>query len=106
MRAYPVVVSLAAAAAFGITLLRPPTLIERFALASGEKKTEALRIYCRRVTALWTVWLFCNAGIAAWLALSDHDAAWALWTGLLSYIVSGTIFIGEWLWRRVASHPE
>jgi uncharacterized membrane protein len=98
--AYPVLMSLAAAAMFGVTLRRPPSLIERFATASGEPWSPALRLYCRNVTLIWTLWLLINAAIAAYLALAQNDEAWALWTGLLSYLVSGALFAGEWLVRH------
>jgi uncharacterized membrane protein len=99
-RAYPVLMSLAAAGVFAVTLRRPPSLIERFAMASGEPWSPALRLYCRNVTLIWALWLSVNAAIAAYLALSHDDAAWALWTGLLSYLVSGALFAGEWLVRH------
>jgi uncharacterized membrane protein len=99
-RAYPVLLSLAAAGVFAATLRRPPSLVERLALASGEPWSPALRLYCRNVTLIWALWLGVNAAIAAGLALSRDDQAWALWTGLLSYLVSGALFAGEWLVRR------
>lgn len=99
-RAYPVLISLAAAGVFAVTLFQPPSLVERLALATGEPWSLALRDYCRKVTLIWSLWLTVNAAIATMLALADDDAAWALWTGLLSYLVSGTLFAGEWLVRR------
>jgi uncharacterized membrane protein len=99
-RAYPVLLSLSAAGVFAVTLLQPPSLIERLAVASGESWSPALRLYCRYVTLIWAAWLGINAVIAACLALSHDDQAWALWTGLLSYLVSGALFAGEWLVRR------
>jgi uncharacterized membrane protein len=104
-RAYPVVLSLAIAGVFAITLLGPTSLVERFALASGEVWSPELRAYCRKVTAIWALWLAINAVIAAGLAFSGYDRAWAIWTGALSYLVSGLLFAGEWLVRRrVAQH--
>jgi uncharacterized membrane protein len=101
-RAYPVIISLAAAGVFAVTLWRPPSLIERLALASGESWSSDLRVYCRRVTLIWALWLIGNAVIAGCLALAHDDQAWALWTGLLSYLVSGALLAGEWLVRRYA----
>jgi uncharacterized membrane protein len=105
-RAYPVLISLAAAGVFAVTLWRPPSLIERLALASGEPWSPALQGYCRNVTLIWALWLGLNAAIAAGLALEHNDQAWALWTGLLSYLVSGALFGGEWLVRRKVSGPR
>jgi uncharacterized membrane protein len=98
--AYPVLMSFAAAGVFAVTLRRPPSLIERFAMAAGEEWSLSLRRYCRKVTLTWAIWLGINAAIAAYFALSDNDQAWALWTGVLSYLVSGALFAGEWLIRH------
>ncbi|MBP2292050.1 hypothetical protein [Azospirillum rugosum] len=97
---YPVVVSLGFAAAFGVTLRHPPSLVERFARRTEPDLPPRGVAYCRAVTALWTGWLLLNAVIAAGLALAGDDAAWALWTGLLSYLVTGALFAGEMLVRR------
>jgi len=99
-RAYPIVLSLAAATAFAITLWQPQSLVEKLALASGEVWSPELRSYCRNVTTIWALWLAINAAIAAALALSGNDAAWALWTGAIFYLVSGALFAIEWLVRR------
>jgi len=104
VRAYPVLLSLAAAFVFGITLWRSPSLVEQFALATGEPWSPELQHYCRNVTLIWTVWLCLNAAVAAELALSGSDRAWALWTGLLSYGVSALLFAGEWTVRRFLKH--
>ena len=99
-RAYPVVLSLAAASAFAITLRQPESLVEKFALASGEVWSSELQSYWRNVTMIWALWLAINAAIAAALALFGDDAAWALWTGAIFYLVSGTLFAVEWFVRR------
>lgn len=98
-RAYPVVVSLAAAGVFAVTLRRPPSLVERLAIGSGQIWSPSLRTYCRNVTAIWALWLTLNAAIAAGLAIADNDRAWLLWTGAISYLVSGLLFGIEWLVR-------
>ena len=48
---------------------------------------------------IWTVWLAVNAAIAALLAVLTSEAAWALWTGLLAYLIMGALFVGEMLIR-------
>ena len=96
---YPVALSLAAAYAFGISLWRPPSLIERFARIGEPDLPAAGQNYCRIVTMIWTVWLAVNAAIAALLAVLTNEAAWALWTGLLAYLIMGALFVGEMLIR-------
>jgi uncharacterized membrane protein len=96
---YPVALSLAAAYAFGISLWRPPSLIERFARIGEPDLPAAGQSYCRIVTMIWTVWLAVNAAIAALLAVLGSKEAWALWTGLLAYLIMGALFGGEMLIR-------
>jgi uncharacterized membrane protein len=96
---YPVALSLAAAYAFGISLWRPPSLIERLARIGEPEMPAAGRSYCRIVTMIWTVWLAVNAAIAALLAALASEGAWALWTGLLAYLIMGVLLGGEMLIR-------
>jgi uncharacterized membrane protein len=100
-KAYPVALSLVLALAFGLSLRQPKSLVERFAEISGDAQGPAARLYCRRVTLLWTVWLAINALICAVLALAGSLEAWTLWTGLLSYLAIGLIFSAEYLVRRI-----
>lgn len=100
-KAYPVVVSGGLAFFFGASLWRPPSLAEQMAKLGGETISPAIRIYCRRVTAIWAIWLAINTVIAAALAVVGSLAAWALWTGLISYLIMGFIFAGEFLLRRL-----
>lgn len=99
-RFYPVLLSLTVAAVFAISLWRPPSLIERLArLRHGVLPPEG-QVYCRRLTVVWTVWLVANAGIAAALAMAGTDDYWALWTGLISYVVMGALFAGDYILRQ------
>lgn len=100
-KAYPVLLSLAAAYVFVQSLISPPSLIERMARVRRATVSEGLRIYCRNLTVIWVVWLVLNAAIAAALAVHGSDQAWALWTGVLSYVLSGLLLVGEMGVRRV-----
>jgi uncharacterized membrane protein len=101
VKAYPVAVSLAVASVFGATLLHPPSLIERFARLREVDLPPAAHSYCRKVTIVWTVWLSANTIIAAILALPGNDAAWALWTGLVAYLIMGALFASEIVVRHI-----
>jgi uncharacterized membrane protein len=100
-KAYPVLLSLAAAYVFAQSLLSPPSLIERMARVRRATISDGLRVYCRNVTVVWAVWLVANAAVAAALAVHGSDRAWALWTGCLSYVLSGILLVGEMAVRRV-----
>jgi uncharacterized membrane protein len=105
-KAYPVLLSLAAAYVFAQSLLSPPSLIERMARVRRPTVSEGLRIYCRNLTVIWVVWLVLNAAIAAVLAVHGSDRAWALWTGVLSYVLSGILLVGEMGVRRVVLRKQ
>jgi uncharacterized membrane protein len=99
-KAYPVVISGGLAFLFGASLWRPSSLVERMAELGGETLSPAIRLYCRRVTMVWALWLAINTFIAAALAIFGSLEAWALWTGFLSYLVMGLIFAAEFTLRR------
>ncbi len=94
-RAYPTVLSLLVAAVFGNSLRHPPSLVERLARAREPELSLMGQAYCRKVTWVWTLWLLANAAIASALALGSSLGLWAIWTGLVSYLVMGALFFGE-----------
>ncbi len=99
-KAYPVLVSAMLAAVFGLSLLRPPSVIERLAMLSEPDLPPAGRRYCRRVTVMWLGWLVFNALLSAALALWGSVEAWTLWCSVLSYLAMGALFLGEYAVRR------
>jgi uncharacterized membrane protein len=105
-KAYPVLLSLAASYVFAQSLLAPPSLIERMARVRRATVGEGLRVYCRNLTVIWAVWLLANAAIAAVLAVHGSDRAWALWTGCLSYVLSGVLLVGEMGVRRAVLRKQ
>jgi uncharacterized membrane protein len=100
VKAYPVMMSLAAASAFGMSLRRPPSLIERFARLREPDLPPAGVAYTRKLTMVWTVVLLANAAVAAGLGIWGSLAVWTLWNGLLAYLVMGTLFAGELVYRH------
>ena len=99
-KAYPVVISGGLAVMFAASLWGSKSLVEKMAELGGETLSPAIRLYCRRVTMVWALWLVINTLIAAALGIFGSMEAWALWTGLLSYLVMGLIFAAEFILRR------
>ncbi|MEI6986067.1 MAG: hypothetical protein WCK65_08065 [Rhodospirillaceae bacterium] len=99
--AYPVLLSSGMAVLFGQSLLRPPSLIERFARLTDPTFPPEGVSYCRMVTVVWTLFLMANAAVAAGLALWSTPEVWALWTGLVAYILMGMLFAGEYAVRQL-----
>jgi uncharacterized membrane protein len=102
-KAYPAVLSGIVAAVFANSLRHPPSLIERIARIRNPDLTVAARSYCRGVTWVWTLWLSANAVIATALGLWGTLGLWALWTGVISYLVLAALFVGEMMLRPAIS---
>jgi uncharacterized membrane protein len=100
VKAYPIVISLAVAGIFGNSLIWPPSLIERIARLREPDLPPAAIAYTRGVTQVWFGFLLGNAAIAAALGLWGTLAQWTLWTGLISYLLMGSLFLGELAWRH------
>ena len=99
VKAYPVLVSLVIASFFGLSLIYPPSLVEQIARLTEPDLPPGGVIYTRKVTIVWLIFLLANACISAATALFGNLAQWTLWNGLLSYILMGILFMGEWIFR-------
>jgi uncharacterized membrane protein len=95
VKAYPAMISVAAASVFGASLIWPPNLIERIARLKEPDLSLQGQIYTRRVTQVWTSFLLINAGISGATAFWGSPEQWMLWNGLISYLLMGVLFVGE-----------
>jgi uncharacterized membrane protein len=98
--AYPVLMSLGMAAAFGLSLRGGPTLVEIFSSLTHPDPTPAAKAYMRKVTLVWCVFLLGNAAVSALTVASGDMVLWTLYNGLISYVLMGVLFAGEYLVRR------
>jgi uncharacterized membrane protein len=106
LRWYPVLISGLLLGLFGASLKYGPPLVERLArLREPQLPQKAIR-YTRHVTIAWCLFFLCNGLCAAALTLWAPLSWWALYTGLISYVLIGLMFAIEWLIRqRVRGHP-
>jgi uncharacterized membrane protein len=96
----PVLINLALLATFGSSLFSGRPMVERFArLHVGTLSDPEVR-YCRTVTRIWCGFFVANGAIALYLALAGSLEAWALYTGLISYILIGTLLGTEYIYRH------
>ena len=98
--AYPILMSLGMAAAFGFSLRDGPSLIELFASLTTPDPGPAARLYMRKLTMVWAVFLTANAMISGITLAWGDMAIWVLYNGLISYILMGALFAGDILLRR------
>jgi uncharacterized membrane protein len=100
LRLYPAALSGAFLVVFGLSLLNPPTVVERIARLRNPELPAAGVRYTRQVTQIWCAFFVLNGLIAAWTAVWSSREVWALYTGFISYLAMGVLFAGEWVMRR------
>jgi len=106
LKLYPLLMNILFLSAFGSTLFFPPTMIFRFATMQdksikGSLNEKRVAAYCRKVTCVWCGFFVFNGSIAAWTIFSGSDVQWSFYNGLISYILIGTLFVGEFMVRKM-----
>ena len=85
---------------FGHTLWSPPSLCERLVRLLYPDFIPGIAEYLRQVTWVWTVFFAVNVFICALLPLFAGPKAWAVYTGVLVYVLMSVLVIAEWLYRH------
>ncbi len=98
--AMPVIINAILLATFGATLRADVSMIERFARMIEPDLSPPEVVYCRSVTRIWCVFFVFNGAVAGLLAAFAPMAWWALYTGLLSYVLMGLLFAVEYTVRK------
>lgn len=98
--ALPVLVNLTLLANFAASLRGPVSLVERYARMQDPALPEGEREYCRAVTRAWCWFFIANASVCAGLAALAPVAWWALYTGVLAYMLVGLGFTIEYIVRK------
>ncbi len=99
--AYPALVNLVLLGQFGLTLRKGSmSMVERFARLQVDDLSPKEVVYCRVVTAAWSGFFVLNGAACALFAAFASRAAWALYTGLLSYVILGLLFAVEFTIRK------
>lgn len=96
---YPVVTSLSFAFMLGWSLLYPPTFIEYLARLKDKDLDERGVKYTRGVTIVWMVFCLVNASLALATVWLGDKALWLLYNTCISYILTGVLMVGEYLFR-------
>ena len=97
----PVIISFFLLVSFTLTLKKPPSMIERFARLLDPDLPDEEVLYCERVTQVWIVFFAFNGIVAEVFVLREDVAGWALFTGLIAYIIMGIIFTVEYIVRKL-----
>ncbi|WP_111885457.1 MULTISPECIES: septation protein IspZ [unclassified Acinetobacter] len=100
LKLYPVCMNVGALIIFSMTLIKPPSMIERFArLAEPELPPEGVH-WTRQVTKVWCGFFAINALIALWTVYFVSMKIWVLYNGFISYVLMGILLLGEYLLRK------
>lgn len=100
LKLYPALVNAVLLAVFATSLAFPPSAVERIARMTEPDLPPEGVAYTRRVTQVWCVFFVFNGALALVTALWMSDRAWALYNGLIAYVLIGVLFSAEWLVRR------
>jgi uncharacterized membrane protein len=100
LKFYPVVVSFSLLLGFAWSLLYPPSVIERIARISEPQLSAAGVKYTRKITLVWCVFFLCNGLAALYTAVLASFETWALYNGLIAYVLIACLLGGELLYRH------
>ena len=99
LKFYPVLMNAGMGLMFIGSLRGSETLIEKFAKAGGKTPPDAARGYLRVLTLCWGILLLLNAGVSAYTAWFTSMSTWALYNGVVSYLVIAGFAALEWAYR-------
>lgn len=98
---YPVIVSGVMLFIFGSSLFAEQTVIERFARLQTPDLPYHAVIYTRNVTKIWTAFFIFNIIVTTTFILFENYRLWALFSGIISYILMGMIMFVEYCVRQI-----
>lgn len=112
LKLYSVVISATMLFVFASSLIFKPNIIFRFALlgdksVKGSSFEKQVENYCKKVTIVWCAFFILNGTIATFTALYNfgseelNDKIWSVYNGGISYILMGTLFVVEYIIRKI-----
>ncbi|MBD6944569.1 hypothetical protein [Vibrio parahaemolyticus] len=99
LKFYPVVVNICMLCVFAFSLKQPQSIIERLARLQEPELPPSGVAYTRKVTMVWCVFFVLNATFALYTCFLSVKI-WTLYNGLISYLLAGSLFAGEWIVRQ------
>ena len=84
---------------FFSSCFREKTVIQKFALAVNPNLSEEEIKYTRKITYVWAGFTFTNFLISIGTVFMS-EMVWAIYNGIISYILVGIVFVVEYIVRR------
>lgn len=100
VKLYPVAANFTVFMIFFLSLFSDETVIQKIARKIEGGLDEFAKIYTRRLTYVWCVFMFANLVISI-ATLFMAEKWWAIYNGCISYIAIGTMFAVEYLVRLI-----
>lgn len=97
---YPVLVNGLMLMLFGGSLWTKQSLVERLARLQTPDLPPSGVAYTRKVTQIWCVFFVLNGAVAAGLAWWGRHEIWAIYTGIVAYVLMGLLMAGELAYRK------
>ena len=85
---------------FFSSIFTQETVIQKIAKLTDGVLDNDVKIYTRKLTYVWTIFLFINF-IISLLTLFLSDKIWIIYNGFISYFLIGLLFITEYLYRVI-----
>jgi uncharacterized membrane protein len=101
LKLYPVLMSMGAFMIFAATLIKPPSMIERFARITEPDLPKEGIVWTKKVTVLWCGFFIINALISTCTMLMASTEIWVLYNGFISYVLMGILLLGEYILRKI-----
>lgn len=103
---YPIIINLVMFSIFFSSLFKEEPIIYRFATMTQPIIRKSIirnkvKKYCRKVTILWCCFFIFNGTMSIILSIFASKKTWAIYTGLISYILMGVLFAGEFIVRKI-----
>lgn len=95
----PFLINLGLLVSFGSTLFIGPPVIEVFARRHVKILSDSEIKYCRKLTAIWSLFFLFNGSISMIISLSKNMEYWIIYNGFISYVLIGMFFLIEMTYR-------
>lgn len=100
LKLYPVALNLVMLTVFSLSLTTDRPFVERVARLHKPDLPDHAVPYLRKVTIAWCFFFLLNGTIAYWSAIYASREFWALYNGLIAYMLVGSMFAFEFIVRH------
>lgn len=101
LRLYPVLMTILMLIVFSLGLFFPPNIIEMLARLKFKhtKMPNHVIQYTKNVTKVWCLFFLFNGVVSTWTIFSSLEI-WTFYNGFISYLLMGSLFVSEFLYRH------